>query len=219
MTATNTVNLETKMTHIRKLLTLAQGEANKEEAYQALLKAQAMMAKYGIDSVDMAPTQEVEPIVELPCKHRNNTGFRMPLSVIIARNFKCKVIYIDGIVHMVGRKTDAEIARNTFEFAYLFVKRNGEKEIAVAREKFGTARGVFNSYAQGFMAGLSKALDKQCEALMIVRPKVVDEYYAERFGKAKPIGKRFMDTGFVAGAYSRGYTAGQSALDRNKITD
>lgn len=213
-------DMNTKMNHIRKLLNLAQNNPDPEEVKSALLKAQELMVKYNIDNVDLNDAEaddEKYDIVELECRYDDTIGYRTVLAPLIAHNFRCRVIFHNGVPYMFGQRQDAEIAHNVFEFTYVYIKREGEKEVRRYRKEYGTAKGVFNSYAKGFMRGLRSAFDKQCEALVVITPKEVNDTYDETYNKCKPIGKRMMETGHKEIAFVRGYRDGETALNRNKL--
>lgn len=165
-----------------KLLNLAndKNNDNDSECKLALLFAQKLMAKYKIcqDQIFSEDSKENEDLVKARCKHKDNKGFRTYLAVVIADNFRVKAYMENNTVVFFGEKTDAIIAKKAFEFAYKHIVRRGTYHEDKARAKYRTAKGVFNSYAQGYISGIKEALAEQSVALMIVTPKRVEEEFS-----------------------------------------
>lgn len=163
---------------VKKLLSLADNNKNASEAEvsAALLKAQELMAKYDLSIADTTETKEQCKVVE--CEHKWDMGFRIPLATIIAKNFRCELMLTGKKIVFFGFSTDAQIAKSVFESAYTFVLREGNKHYNKAYAMGLKTKGVFNSYAAGFLAGMEQALDEQCVALMIVTPvEVTDAFH------------------------------------------
>lgn len=168
---------------IKNLLELSANNSNENEAKSAMLMAQKLMAKHDISS-DALDTQssEIEDIIEVSPEHKWDAGFRKPLACIISENYKCKCFMRGNQVIFIGHESDAIIARAAFEFAYKFIQRRGNALYEQYRNNGMTTRGVFNSYAVGFLKGLREVLEAQSTALMIVVPQdVVDEFNAHKF--------------------------------------
>ena len=201
------------MDKLKKLLTLA-GDNPAEsdnEAIQALALAQKLMAKHGITQSDIDSMNAKAPkITRMACVHKWDAGYRQPLASVIAENYRCKALLVGKTVCFMGRENDALIAKNAFEFAYKFIMRRGNQEYEKVRNKGFSGKGVFNSYAIGFIAGLKEVLDKQCKSLMIVTPpEVIEEYNNLSVAKASG-GVRQKD-----GVYKNIYDAGkQDAIDQ-----
>ena len=115
---------------IKRLLALGDKSRNNSEAEAkaAMLKAHELMAKYDI-KLDTAEVGNIE-YKHLQCESKWNMGFRKPLAVIIAKNFRCETYLMGrgGSVVFFGHDTDATIAKNVFEFAYDFALREGNKQ-------------------------------------------------------------------------------------------
>lgn len=163
-----------------KLLNLANDKHNNNdsECKSALLFAQRLMAKYKIseDQISSADSKE-EEIVKARCQHKDNKGFRTSLATVVANNFRVKAYMEGNTVVFFGEKTDAIIAKKAFEFAYKHIVRRGTYYEDKVRSEYGTAKGVFNSYAQGYILGIKEALAEQSVALMIVTPQRVEEKF------------------------------------------
>lgn len=171
-------NKEKILDKIKGLLALGDTNRNdsEEEAKAAMLKAQQLMAKYDISAEEVEGENEEQYSHEM-CEHKWDYAYRIPLAHILSENFRC-MMYVHGkkIVFM-GHPSDAKICKITFEYAYQFIMKKGS---AIYNKRYSMGmktKGVFNSYAHGFLAGLKEAFDVQCKALAIVTPKdVIDEF-------------------------------------------
>ena len=97
---------------VRKLFAKAASTHSEHEAEAAILKAQELMAKYGIQ--DAGEENDIKYIT-LTCKHTGNRSFRRPLAKIIADNFRVKNYLRDMQVTFFGREYDVLIAKEAFE--------------------------------------------------------------------------------------------------------
>lgn len=151
---------KTLIDKIHKLLELSNISKNnsESEAYAALLKAQELMAKYHLELSDVY-NSKTEDIIKISCEHNYDYKFRYALAGIIAKNFRVKA-YV----------SDAYAAKQAFEFAYRLIVRNGERLRNQAYSNGLPTKYVFNSYAVGFLEGMEKAFDAQCETLQIITP-------------------------------------------------
>ena len=211
---------ETKLVaKIKKLLALAGNNSSESEAKAALMKAQQLMAESGIEvSIDEDDKIEYSMLV---AKTQGNKGFRTSLAVVIARNFRCKPIMQGNLVAFFGHKNDALICKEAFEFAYKTAKANGDKEYARCKNLGIQTKNVFNSYVLGFIRGITKALDAQCTALMIVVPQdVKDEFVTQ----CRPSDKAYKGglknnkhVGMNHEAYTRGETDGRSFYEKKAL--
>lgn len=207
---------------IQKLLALADSKRNdsESEAQAALLKAQELMAQYGVQmsDVDVDANDPVSYSLET-CEHKGNKGFRCQLSVIIARNFRCKTILMGNKqVAFFGHSDDAKVAKSAFEYAYHFAKKNGDKCVGEARRNCKETKNVFNSYVQGFLSGLRQKLDTQCQALVLVVPEDVKNEFNTKFPSLKMhhgglTAKGSMDIN----AYNQGITDGRACMDSRAL--
>ena len=120
----------------------------------------------------------------------------------------------------MGHPSDAKICKATFEFAYQFIQKKGN---AVYNKRYSmgySTKGVFNSYAHGFIVGLQDAFDVQCRALAIVTPKdVIDEFsnISKNWGtrKSKDIGEDVSSTQ----VWLEGRRDGKSFMDKDKLPE
>lgn len=206
---------------IKKLLSLADNNSNNsdEEAMSALLKAQELMAKHNITTAQVdEETQEMFTHVYEMAESKWNMGFRIPLANVISSNFRCKLLLRNRCVTFFGRAEDTKIAKEAFEYAYTFVMREANRHYNRAYVAGKKTKGVFNSYASGFITGLQSRFDEQCRALVITTPKDVEtawDEYSKTLSSSKQGMKR---TGSINHeAYSEGLRDGMTALDSKRI--
>lgn len=163
---------------VKSLLALGTSSRNnsEEEAKAAMLKAQQLMAKYDISAEEVDEPEQEQYSHEM-CEHKWDYAYRIPLAQVLAKNFRCMVYVRGKQVVFMGHTCDAKICKATFEFAYQFIQKTGTT-IYNKRYAMGyPTKGVFNSYAHGFIVGLQESFDVQCQALAITTPKdVVDEF-------------------------------------------
>ena len=212
----NRMNAQDKIIEkIKKLLALAGNNPSEQEAQAAYAKAQALMAQYSIELSEESG-EEVE-IVAMPCTHSGNEGYRKPLAVVIASNFRVKVFMTGNTVTFFGTKMDVEIAVEVFNHAYRYSHNRGIKLLVEARKAGELTKGITNSYWSGFIAGLKAILDEQCKALMILTPKEVEDAWEEKQkGMKKGSGGQRFTNGINYGAYMQGYEEGQEHMRKTK---
>lgn len=130
---------------IQKLFNLGDKERNDsdQEAELAILKAQKLMAKYDISIEEVKEEKEPEYAHEI-CEHKWNYGYRVPLAQVLAKNFRCELYERGKSIVFMGRKVDAAICRQTFEFAYKYIMKRGNQEYNRRYEMGYPTRGVFN---------------------------------------------------------------------------
>ena len=205
---------------IKKLLALGDTSknTNEAEAEQALLMAQKLMAKYGVEVSAEDMSEKVEYSFEL-AHHEGNKGFRITLCNIIARNFRCKAFIQQGVVAFFGHKTDAVIAKNAFEFAYKFAKKNGDAQVRAAKRNFRDTKQIFNSYVAGFLNGLNQKLSQQCTALMIVTPKDVIDEADKRFTNRHSYKGGMIRQELDHDVYQRGLIDGQRCMFNEQVEE
>lgn len=209
-----TMNKEKLMEKVQKLLALAGNNPSQEEANAAYLKAQKLIAQYNLDMTQVG--EEVDKIVTKLATHRGNCGYRTKLAVVLAENFRCQAMMHGNTVMFIGYEADVEICTDVFNHAYSVIYYKTNKLEAEARANFGTAKGVTNSYAYGFIQGVKEVLDEQCTALMIVVPEEVKDYVNNRSSK-KPYKGGMRDTGFNSKAYASGFADGKEHMGRKHI--
>lgn len=140
----------------------------------------------------------------------------------MADNFRC-MCYMHWTRHrsrevekqqvFVGYELDARAASMTYEKLAEVGEGLARDECSRYRRLHGSARGVRNSFLSGYVSGVRAELEKQCQALMLVCPKAVVDYYdALDLGKGRS--RRFAR---VADASEAGKAAGRDAVRAGRI--
>ena len=188
------------------------------EAKSAILRAHELMAKYDI-SMEEIDDQEKEDIYSHEmCEHKWDYGFRIPLAKVLAKSFRC-MVYLNGKrVVFMGHSTDAKICKDTFEFAYAFIVRRAN---AVYNKRYSMGqetKGVFNSYAHGFITGIKDALEIQCRALIVVTPEdVVEEFNNMSQGWVTKKRKGISGEDIDPTVWRQGRVDGKQFMDKDKL--
>jgi len=206
---------EALINKINKLLALADTSRNNSEAeaQAAYAKAQALIAEYNLNMDEL--NEDKEQIVLMPATHSNNEGYRTRLAMVLAQNFRCRVIMVGNRVNFIGYKTDAEVCVKVFNSAYRLSHNKGLKLEREARKTGLSTRGVANSYWIGFCNGLKEVLDEQCRALMIIVPDEVNKELKERAGGTYRGGMR--NTGMHSEQYMQGRQDGRDHMKAHYI--
>lgn len=178
--------MEQILNKIRNLLDLASNNPNEHEAAAAALKAQELMAKHNIALADLdreqASMELCEAVYHDLGKHEVKT-WKYGLAQIIAKNFCCKTYSIKQgpYSHLVfyGHKSDAQIAKEVFQFLYEMGGRFAIRTYNQARRDGKMTKGLMNTYLIGFKDGIAEVLERQCRALMLVVPEDVESSFTK----------------------------------------
>lgn len=217
---------------IQKLLRLAQS-SNPNEAALAAAKAQELMVKYAVEEADLAQRQgnKAEPIeVE-----RFNLGYkRIPLwlpilAQAISKSFFCRMFYYKycGDIAIVGRKTDREIMRATFDYLRYELERMCEKDFAAysggAHGKTWKAsfyRGACDTISTRLSENMKKLSDDNAGTAIVLvnRAKDVDEYVEENIQtrKSQSVRRKVSAEGYYSGV-AAGNKVGLEARATKKL--
>ena len=214
---------ENLIERIKKLLSLASDNPSASEAAAAALKAQKLIADNDVSKEELYEKVE-ENISEVCSNEFKGNLWALHLARAIADNFRCQLFRrsvqeYTGVHHMVvfvGYETDAQAATLTFNKLFEMGNRLADAEARIARSKYGTARGVRDSFLVGrgdggYVGGIRKELEKQSHELMLVRSQEVNDYFEKatagcgyvRTGRRRP---------YSDDSASRGYSAGRDAL-------
>lgn len=167
---------------IKKMMELANHNNSEEESISAALQAQRLMVKYNIHEDEVSLEEIKEELGSIEADQKVSTqlkNWRFQLALIVAKNFRCKTYRKASQVVFRGYKTDIQLALQTYLLLYNVGHRNGAAAYAVARQLHGSGKGIYNSYALGFLSGVRSAFDEQCTALMVVTPPEVEEEFKE----------------------------------------
>ena len=229
-----TNNRESIIAKIRKLLehTEANG-ATKAEAVAFALKAQKLMADHDIEEHELGDNGNV-PIETAKSQVKTARLWRDRLAGAIADNFRCRYYtsYFTEdryarrrTAHILffGYRHDAQAAALVFDRLYEIGEKLARNYIRDEKRKLATGyhldtRFIHDSYTFAFVDGVRSELEKQTQALMLVRPKEVDESYDEfskGFGKARRTTIRVGE----AGASEAGFQAGRDAVRSGRLSE
>lgn len=212
---------------IKKLLALAADNPSPVEAAAAALKAQRLIAEHSVGEGELYERDDDEVAEAASAEFRRNM-WSLELAQAISDGFRCRCYrsserYRDGLHHrmvFVGHATDAQAAAVTFDRLLELGNRLADGEARAAREEFGSARGVRDSFLTGggrggYVGGIRSELERQSHELMLVRAKEVDDYYegiSRGFGTVSRRPYRYVED------YSeRGYAAGRDALRSTRL--
>jgi len=203
---------------IKKLLALAGNNPNEQEAQAALLKAQALLAKYNMTQADIDGKAEPSYFIAT-AEHVKANPRSKHLSLIIADSFAVRTYYTGRLIHFFGHTENAKAAASAMEFAHRVMEHNMNKECQRHGLKSSASAGaseIYNAYAQGFLKGLKAQLDSQSRALAIVVPQDVNEALARRFPnmKSKSVSLR---AGRYQDSYDRGYVDGKHVMSQREL--
>ena len=204
---------------VKALLALGDTKRNNSEgeAQAAMLKAQELMAKYDISTEEVDEVESQEYAHEV-CEHKWDYAYRVPLANVLAKNFRCMVYMHGKKITFMGHPSDAKICRATFEYAYQFIQRQGNR-VYNRRYQMGLpTKGAFNSYARGFIQGLKEAFDVQCTALAVVTPQdVVDEFKEMSKNWKASTSRKLRATD--SAVWNEGREDGRKFMDKDKLPE
>lgn len=205
---------------IRKLLALAQSP-EEEEAKAALLKARKLMAEHKISEADVISKQNQRVkklLTDITCSKRRDPWIAY-LATVIGGNYCCKCIRSyrrnkqTQTIGFLGLEDDIEICIAIFKYAVdcilSEIKRIKKGYDGYYERDF--VKRHCNSYAYGFISGISVAFKKQQEeqqewGLVLTTPKEV-LIAAQGLKHGNFISKAASDISELA--YSEGYIKGK----------
>lgn len=158
---------------INKLLALAQSP-EQEEAQQAMLKAQKMLAEYKIEQQELGIEEDKEVSIETDFTSKTIIDWKQRLAYLIANNFACESFMMGGYQTFWGREDDAKIALQIYKYSVDVIKSE-TKKIRKHYRKIGMpTEGVTGTYASGFIAGMKNKFNDQLSqmaAMVLVKPE------------------------------------------------
>ena len=226
----NKTNREDTIRRIKALLELAGNNPSEQEAQAAALAAQRLIAQHHINNNELLMTAE-EAIEEIKSGNYKGNPWAISLAHAVADNFRCRLYLTyegyksyytnrttktDERIVFMGYETDATAAKETFDRLFSIGNRLADKECREARKKYGTSRGVKNSFLMGFVNGIRTELEKQCVALVLVRPKEVDDYADDRTSGFRTTNHSVRNT-YDGSAYERGKQAGRDSMRGGRL--
>lgn len=170
------------ISRVKKLLALANDNSSQSEAIEAALAAQRLIAQYEVEDFEI--NEAAEEISEVASSPYSGKAWRYILANIVADNFRCKAYTHNASqkstpsrpLHrqiFLGYKTDATAALLVFEKLIEIAETKACEIAKEVKAKFGTSKGVKNTFLVGFCYGVKLELEKQSQALMLVTPGLV----------------------------------------------
>lgn len=217
-TTSSDLDMEKIVAKIQKLFALAGNNPSEQEAAAALLKAQALLAKYNLSQADIEGEESKEWKHELFISKVSRGKYTNWLSGVIAKSFGCKTILLwqgsQQKIAIMGRSADAQAALNALNFAYKILRKKGNQAVREAGYAIGE-RGstmIFNTYASGFVSGIQSVLEEQTKALAIVVPTDTEEAFDERFPNIRHVRSRSTKILKDESLRERGFADGRSCM-------
>lgn len=209
---------------IKKIVALmnmtVENGATVHEALVAATKAQELIAKFHISTLDSAT--EKENIGE-----DNLQGSRkwiQLLAGIVCENMSCRLILFSTnhktMMKFIGRDSDRSAAIKTFQMLSLVCQRGIAKEKKRAKYH-GSSAGIEFAYSTGFLKAVREEMGKQSRALILVVPSSVDDYIqttypCTRVVKSK-ISYRYRNKNDIEIAKANGYHDGKNVVGQKKL--
>lgn len=156
---------------ISKALELANNNSNENEAQNAILAAQRLMAKHHItqeeldDFINEDTNQASEVIEENAENEINNEKWKRNLMIILAKNFRCDTYFHGQKLIIVGENEDILITKRVYLYAKQAILNNFKTTFQEKYENRITDNTFRNKckkdYAYGFIRGLYEKLEVQ----------------------------------------------------------
>lgn len=187
---------------IQKLLAVSKSP-NGNEAQNALLKAQKLIAKYKLSQTEVEQYLKINVKIE---DYRTEEKFRgkswkSNLAAVIADNFGCYLYYNSNkskvrTICFYGKEEDTIICNIMFSYAVKCINKDGDKLVKKMKQDRRRKHfdGIKNDYALGFIEGLRERFKHQVEAnqewgLVLQKEQIViDSYkkFSNGFGEINP---------------------------------
>ena len=209
---------EKLLAKIHNLFKLAEGNSNENEAQNAMLKAQQLMAQNGIEQSEVHQILKPKEILsENITEFGRLSWWGKKLGSIIARNFRCE-IYINkahsgGSIVFLGLKDDVQLAKMVYNFASLAVE-NDTVSFVKKYKKYNVVYnvGIKNDYISGWIQGLDSKYKEQVSkngwGLILVKDPLVQEELNKlnlRKGQKSSVSK-----GHDSNVYGKGFEQGKN---------
>lgn len=222
-TTTTDQDMEKIVNKVQKLFALAGNNPSEQEATAALLKAQALLAKYNLSQADVEGENAKEWKHELLISKVSKGAYTNWLGAVIIKSFGCKNILLwqgsQQKIAIMGRSADAHAALNALNFAYKVLRKKGNQAVREAGYSIGE-RGstmIFNTYASGFVSGIQSVLEEQTKALAIVVPSDTEEAFNEKFPDVRNVRSRSTKVVKDSNLRARGYADGRSCMGERAL--
>jgi len=176
---------EKLLAKIHNLFKLAEGNTNPNEAQNAMLKAQQLMAQNGIEQSEV--NQLIKPkevLSEQITESGRLSWWEKQLSLIIAKNFRCE-IYIKkakqgGSIVFLGLKDDVQLSKMIYNFSVIAIQ-NDTVNFVKQYKKYHVVYnvGIKNDFLAGWLRGLDSKYQEQVEknnwGLILVKDPLIQQ--------------------------------------------
>lgn len=191
--------------------------ATQAEAVAFALKAQKLIADNDVEEWELGEEVSRE-VVELESKTTMRRAWRKILLAVVADNFRCRGILsgrlkgsrIEYVPTFVGYRSDAEAAMVVYDHLLKVGDKLGRRH----EDDFYTDPDAYENFVRGFTDGVRVELEKQCQALMLVRPKDVDDYMD---GLNLKSSRRPRRIGYSEASREAGRQAGRDAVRSQRL--
>ncbi len=181
---------EKLLNRIKKLLALAEGQANEQESQSALLLARKMLAENGLSMEQIEP--EKSGITEASVSHgkrRNHQWGR--LAIIVRKHFPIDVWWTLGDegekgITFCGEPEKVAIAKAIYESAQKSASKLGARYVKAKKDQGQETKGATKAFVEGFLDGLSRGFEQQNQehpewGLVLVKPqRAIEDYLKEQ---------------------------------------
>lgn len=188
-----------------------------EEAAAAAKMVQKLIGKYHIELAEVGNGTEMADGEALDVKSVRKWEIRLVSA--IARNMRCEAIvshrYTAGnvnrksFVYIIGMDADRKAVILLYNKLRKICKVGMKKEQGYHKSMYGTSKGIADSYGFGFTQAIREEMTKQAKALVLVKPKEVDDKIQELFPNAKT---RHVGVTCNTHAYNSGVNDGRNAM-------
>lgn len=202
---------------IHNLFKLAEGNSNENEAQNAMLKAQQIMAQNGIEQSEVKQILKPKEVLSEQITEVGRLAWwEKSLAVIIAKNFRCEIYihktrYKGGSVVFLGLKDDIQLAKMVYNFASLAIENDTLNFIKQYKKQYVVYNvGIKNDFMIGWVKGLDAKYKEQVNkngwGLILVKDPLVQQELAKihlRKGQSSSITR-----GHNNNAYGKGFENG-----------
>ena len=207
---------------IRKLLALSENNPNEHEAVSAALKAQKLIAEYDVQELEITGEECRRVPVQVQGDYYVGKRWCIYLANAVAKNFRCRAYRHNErrmrrgsahVIRFVGFELDAKAALLTYNMLVEVGEHLAREEAARYRRLYGSSQGVKNTFLFGFVKGVCAELEKQSQALMLVVPSEVNDYYST-LGVKRSAKQTYY---YVYDAKDAGFEAGRDAVRSRRM--
>jgi len=208
---------EKLLAKIHNLFKLAEGNSNQNEAQNAMLKAQQLMAKNGIEQSEVIGILKPKEVLsENITEVGRLSWWEKSLSMIVAKNFRCeiyihKVRYKGGSIVFLGLKDDVRLAKMVYNFATAAILNDTVKFVKQYKKNYVVYNvGIKNDFLNGWLKGLDAKYKEQVSqngwGLILVKDPLVQQELGKihlRKGQRNSVNRDHNDN-----AYGKGFENG-----------